>query len=355
MRISKRRASIGVTLGLITLAGGLLVWTFAYAGWQEAWSALRALHFWQIALLLSLNLGIVALFSARWWYLLRLQGFKVPFLSAVVYRLAGFGVSYLTPGPQFGGEGWLLVLLRRRHAVPLTEGGASVALDKLIEILSNFSFLGLGLLISLWLGIAHPALSAAMMLPMIGLLGVLFLLFAALAGGILPASWLVKRLKFGLSAIGRLLHLVAQAEQRSAGLIRQHLAQVIALYLYSLGIWVAMVGEYWLTLHFLGANANLSQTLFSLTAARLAFLTPLPGGLGALEASQVAALQILGLGASLGLSLSLLHRARDLFLAFLGVFLGSLMHLRPRSRVPERPALDTRSVYPSRLPEEYDS
>lgn len=345
--MSKRSASFLTSLILMAVAGGLLAWAFAHVRWQEIWLALQSLHLWQLALLLLLNLLIVALFSGRWWVLLRLQGFRVPFSLTVVYRLAGFGVSYLTPGPQFGGEGWLVVLLRRRHAVPFSEGSASVALDKLIELLANFSFLAFGLLVSLRYGGFHHVISDAITLPLIGLLSVPFLLFGLLASGILPASWLTERWKRAPKFLLKPLSLLSAAERRSAGLIRQHLAQVIALYLYSLAIWLVMVGEYWLTLQFLGLNANLNQTLFSLTAARLAFLTPLPGGLGALEAAQVTAFQAIGLGASLGLSLTLIQRTRDILLAVSGIALGSLMHLRPRPSAIEQPALKELSPYPS--------
>ncbi len=65
--------------------------------------------------------------------------------------------------------------------------------------------------------------------------------------------------------------------------------------LVSLSVWLGMVFEYWLMTYFLGLRLSLMQAVSALTAARLAFLTPLPGGLGALEASQVLALQTLGL------------------------------------------------------------
>jgi len=332
-------------MGLLAVAAILLAWTFAQVRWQSVWLALRGLRGWQLALLLALNLCLVALFSARWWLLLRMQGFKVSLGSLVVYRLAGFGVSYLTPGPQFGGEGWLVILLRRRHAVPVAEASASVALDKLIELLANFSFLAFGLLVSVRFGVFHQDLSSDFLVPLLLLLAIPFGLFATLASGILPATWLSQRWKRPPLVLGNLLSLVAQAERRSASLIRQRTARILLLYFFSLGIWLAMVGEYWLMLHFFGVRANLSQTLFSLTAARLAFLTPLPGGLGALEAAQAAAFQVLGYGASVGLSLSLLQRARDLLLAILGIGLGSIWHLRPLRVGLTQP--DPNVVYPS--------
>jgi uncharacterized membrane protein YbhN (UPF0104 family) len=87
----------------------------------------------------------------------------------------------------------------------------------------------------------------------------------------------------------------------------------------SLLVWVAMVAEYWLTLRLLGLPLNLSQAVVALTAARLAFITPTPGGLGALEASQALAMQALGFGPAAGISLSLIIRARDLFFGGLGL------------------------------------
>ena len=88
--------------------------------------------------------------------------------------------------------------------------------------------------------------------------------------------------------------------------------------------WLLMVFEYWLALHFLGATLTPAQTIIALTAARVAILFPLPGGLGALEASQVLAMQLLGLEPAIGLSLSLLIRARDVTLGGIGLWWGGV-------------------------------
>lgn len=342
----KRCTGLFLTLLLLSLGSGLLSWTFSRVRWEEVWLALRSLRLWQVTLWMLLNLGILILLNLRWWFLLRLQGVKVPFFSLLLYRLAGFGLSYLTPGPQFGGEGWLVILLHRRHGVSVVEGSISVAMDKLIELLANFSFLTFGLLVSLQIGIPQTILSTALALPLIGLLSLPFLLFGLLASGVLPASWLAKRWQQPPRFLIKALQVLSDAEQRSVSLIRQGLLPLIKLYLYSMGIWLLMAGEFWLMLHFFGINASLRQTVFALTAARLAFLTPLPGGLGALEAAQVSALQALGFGASVGLSLSLLQRARDLFLASLGIAVGSLLPLRPFSPARETAALVTFPALP---------
>jgi uncharacterized protein (TIRG00374 family) len=93
--------------------------------------------------------------------------------------------------------------------------------------------------------------------------------------------------------------------------------------LISLGVWVGMVYEYWLLTNFLGLRLSVIQSISALTAARLAFLTPLPGGLGVLEASQVLAMQTLGLDPSYGVSISLLIRLRDILFGLAGL-LGAI-------------------------------
>ena len=68
----------------------------------------------------------------------------------------------------------------------------------------------------------------------------------------------------------------------------------------------------------------MTLAIISLTAARIAFLTPLPGGLGALEASQVFAMGALGFNPALGISISLWIRSRDVLLALLGLGLAGM-------------------------------
>jgi uncharacterized membrane protein YbhN (UPF0104 family) len=100
--------------------------------------------------------------------------------------------------------------------------------------------------------------------------------------------------------------------------------------LFSLLTGGAMLLEYWVTLQFLGVQVDLLQAVAVLTAAMIAFLFPLPGGLGALEASQVLAMTALGLNPALGLSVSLLIRARDISLGGLGLLIGGMLARKRR-------------------------
>jgi uncharacterized protein (TIRG00374 family) len=100
-------------------------------------------------------------------------------------------------------------------------------------------------------------------------------------------------------------------------------------FLISLVSWVAILVEFWLMLRVLGLNLTPIQVISTLTAARIAILLPLPGGLGTLEASQVLALGAFGLNPAAGISLSLLIRVRDVALGGLGLWWGGV-----KSRLP---------------------
>jgi len=90
-----------------------------------------------------------------------------------------------------------------------------------------------------------------------------------------------------------------------------------------------MFAEYTLMLRFLGGSFASPQIFLAFLTSLLAFLTPLPGGLGALEASQVMVITSFGATAAIGLSVSLLMRARDVIFGLMGIFFaGNALHKR---------------------------
>ena len=84
-----------------------------------------------------------------------------------------------------------------------------------------------------------------------------------------------------------------------------------------------MVGEFALITTFLGIRLPFWQTIAAWTAGWLSLLVPLPGGLGALEASQVFALGMFGVPAALAIGVALVMRGRDLLIGGFGLLLAS--------------------------------
>ena len=291
-------------------------------------ATLSRLSVGQLAVIFIFNIVIVFLFSSRWWLLLRMHGYRLPYLSLVGYRLSAFGVSYFTPGPQVGGEPLQVHLLRERHALPTPVAIASVSLDKLVELMTNFTFVAAGLLLILRMGTSAQLPLYPMILGFSLLLIIPAVYLAVLWTGKRPLSYLrsvhSRRFHQG-SIIQSALRVASAAEQDMALLLSRKPAALFLSLLLSLLIWVCILLEYRLTLSFLDQPVSWSAAVYLLTAARIAFLLPSPGALGTLEVGQVLAMESLGLSPALGISMSLLIRARDLALGGFGLWLGAYL------------------------------
>jgi uncharacterized membrane protein YbhN (UPF0104 family) len=84
-----------------------------------------------------------------------------------------------------------------------------------------------------------------------------------------------------------------------------------------------MVSEFALITAFLHIKLPFWQTVAAWTAGWLSLLAPLPGGLGALEASEVLALGTFGISAASAIGVTLVMRGRDLLIGSLGLLFAS--------------------------------
>ncbi|MCU0489302.1 MAG: flippase-like domain-containing protein [Anaerolineales bacterium] len=316
--------------GLVLLIAALLAPRLL--PWRAMGAILSTLTALEILILLVVNAAILLLFSARWWLILHAFSYRIPYYQLSIYRIAGFAISYFTPGTQFGGEPLQVYLATSRHGVPASTSTAAVALDKLFELCANFTFLAAGVLFIASSGLLPGLASPQLVLWAGAFLALPLLYFWSLSAGRRPFSALVQRLPGRLWTqrwLKAVPSLVVATESQIARFFQNHLATAVAALAISGLVWLAMLFEYRLMTAFLGANLNLPQAIAGFTATRLAFLTPLPGGVGLLETSQALALQAFGFSQAAGLSLSLLIRSRDILIGLFGLWLGAQAGWKP--------------------------
>lgn len=308
----------------------LLLWVVRAVPLTAVAGTLHQLQGWQLGTWLGLNALVLVCLTGRWWLLLAGMGHRLPFFMSMGHRLAAFSAAYFTPGPQFGGEPVQVLLVERRHGVPRTTAVSAVSLDKALELLVNFTFLAGGV----WVLLATGLLGGGIGAKAAGATAVLLLLPLLYLGAIwqgqqplsrllhVPAPLFARRPAWA-EAWATAVHGLRLSEQQ-AHIVCRHMPQLVVQALcLSLAGWLFMMAEYGLMLTFLGADVTPLQLIAALTAARLAFLLPLPGGVGILEASQVIALGMMGFHPAVGVSAGLLIRARDVALAAAGVWWGS--------------------------------
>ena len=302
----------------------LLWWALRAVPLNEIWNALRQLKLWQIGTLIGLNILVLTAMTARWWVILRAEHPNIPFIQLVRYRLAVFGLSYFTPGPQVGGEPLQVIYLQRAHGVTFARATAAVIMDKLLEFLANFILLGIGLTAAIRVGLVTREGTQAVgsLIPLAAILLWPLVHLVLLYRGRYPVS-AVMRAAMSLTRKQKWMRLIIVSERMAGAFTHRHPVALLAALGFSLLSWVGMAAEYFMMAGFLQARLSGEQTLAALTAALFAFLMPLPGGLGALEASQVYVMTALGHPAAIGIGISLLMRARDILNGGLGFLLAS--------------------------------
>lgn len=290
---------------------------------EEIWRTLLQLRPWQVAILFGLNLFIYALMALRWWIIVRAENKLVAYVPLLLVRIAVFGVSYFTLGPHVGGEPLQVLHLQRRYNLTYTRATASVIMDKLLELLANFFLLSLGLTAILQAGILSTNGGSSWM---------------SLGGLIILCIWppihiiLLYKQKYPVSALlrgipfikkdSRSVRFIAASERLAGAFCRRRLPSLLLAALVSLCAGAGMVSEFALIVNFLHFQLPFWQTVAAWTAGWLALLAPLPGGLGALEASEVFALGVFGIPATSAISVTLIMRGRDMFIGGIGLLLA---------------------------------
>lgn len=313
----------------------LIILALAYVALRKAplveiGQVLGGLRLWQILALVCVNGVIYGLVTARWWIIVRAEKPLIRYLPMIAVRLSVFAVSYFTLGPQVGGEPLQVLYLRRKYGVSYTRATASVVMDKLFELLGNFVLLSFGLVAILHSGLLLDVSQTSRLL----LLGLAVLVtwplfhVVLLYHRIYPISAVLHAL--GPRIAERRAVRFTRASERLAGqFCQRHPRAMLAGFGISVLAAVATVSEYALIASFLRISLPFWKLVTAWLTGWLSFLMPLPGGLGALEASQVSVLGLFGISTAAAVSVVLLIRGRDLFIGGLGLLLAGNAGRRP--------------------------
>lgn len=303
----------------------LLYWAVKDVQWAAVFSILARLRPYQILILIAVNILVLFTFVSRWWLLLYSQNYLFSPLLLLRYWLIGFAFSYFTPGPQLGGGIFQVYFLQHHNDIPADMAAATVATSKVLERLGNLLFLTLGL----YIFSRYRIFAAAEQTPLIWLSLMIALLplayLAAIWNGHQPLTALFHHLPAKWQSQPRfkqVTQFMNTTELEIMQLCRHKPLVLVAGLALVLLSWGLVLIETWLSLTFLKVKVNPLDTVVIVTAVQLAFLVPVPVGLGSVEAALVAVFQSLGLEASPALSLALLLRVRDTLVGGLGLWLG---------------------------------
>ena len=320
--MKKRLAVFILFLALgIALFAGVIIQT----GVDEIWRNLRQFSFLNFLIFIFLSTLNFCLYTLRWDIILRriqAPNEKVPFGRLFLHRMSGFALSYLTPTAQTGGEP-LRIMMLQHDGIPSKTAASSVIIDKALEFASLIVFISVGIGLALIDG-SLPAKTELIfgIIIVIFIAGVFWFYYSSVKDiGFFSSILRFTRLtKF--SRIKRLEEKFLEIEGQMAAFYKNHLRVFILLILISLAISAFLLLEHYLVARFMGVRLTFFQTFLASTIPYLAYMVPIPGGLGLLEGGHAAMFALLGVNIN-AFVLVFIIRIRDLVFVMVGLLHAS--------------------------------
>ncbi len=307
----------------------VLILIFYLAGIQNVFFEISQIGLWGAVVFIANALFILFLFTLSWQIILSSYGYRLTFRDVFAARVIGFAVSYLTPSMYIGGEPLRAYIISKRHHLPMSRVGATVIVDKFLELGAGLFFIYLG---SIWTLIEYSlprqiyltlftvniVFGAGMGMLLINFLyeSKLFTSLATLLERINPLSKIIRKIKPEISKLEDHVFLA----------FNQHRATTLLAFGIKLGAGLLVFIKPAIFFYFLETVFKLSELalLFALTHLLLV-LQFTPGALGIFELGEVGIFKLVGIEPNKALAFSLMVRVTDLL--GVGVALSLVVHL----------------------------
>lgn len=265
-----------------------------------------------VLIFILVSIVIMVLHTWRWDIILRTENYKVPFHKLFLYKIVGFGISFITPFAKVGGEP-LRAMLLTKHECPFDKGMSSVVIDKIIDLAATGLLFAVGVFIAISIIPLPHSIKIALIIISIVFLAMITHVYYQL----LTNKQMMMRLfkLFRLHKIKKLKHLEESLIDFDKRIIHFHKKEQKAFYqtvLISTLAWLLMFLEYASVLWMFGYHLSLVQIFTIITIMGAAYIFPIPLALGVLDFGQAQTFTLLGLKAAAGIGLSIIIRARDL-------------------------------------------
>jgi len=313
-----RNKVISITVSLVI---GLLLFFIVVSktGIANIVSTFKSFSVLWLLLYVIVSVSIVAVVVWRWRLILISQGYKINYFKLLIYRMAGYAVSYITPSAHVGGEVARAYLLKK-EGIDFSKGISTIIIDKSLEITSDVFFASLGaitIVLFYDLNIFIKALLIIIPLLLMCLITIFYYRILHQKGFF---TWLFRLLK--LHRIKKLIRFERKLEEIElyVMLFFKHSKKTFRqAFIISCLLWILMLFEYKIAILVFRHNVSLFVVFLALAMVGIAYVVPIPAALGVLEVGEFSMFSLIGLKPSIGVALSFMVRARDLVWTFLGI------------------------------------
>lgn len=306
------------------LLGIVLFATSVYtSGLENIIQVLKEFSLLKFLILVALSFINFYIYSLRWELIVKalFKDKKVPSSAFFWDRMAGYAISYVTPVAQLGGEP-LRIMLIEEEGVPQKIGASSTIIDKALEISTLIIFISCGILVALL--DARVDLSIKIFMAFFAVV-MLFLVFWFYYTSMRNIGFFSSIFKFlHLKKISRLQPLETKLDgfEKEMNLFYKHHPKVLwQLLILSIFTILFILAEHFLIAWFMGVRLTFTQAFLASTIPYIAYLMPIPGGLGLLEGGHATIFLLLGVSIN-AFAFVFIIRLRDFIFVALGLIRG---------------------------------
>ena len=313
---------------LTTLILGLLLFLFTgqQAGIDDVLKTISAFPFQIIIAVFLINFIAVAIIgSLRWKLILESQNCKVSFSKIIRAKLAGFLVSYITPSVLVGGEPVRAYMIKERSNCGWEKSFASVVIDQTIYFFTIFLFMIIGFLFL----IRHSSLPIEIFCGFGAITIFVVFTFCVFYSKTLNGDsnkdgffmFFIKTLKLDKIKFIKSREKKIDATEKIISHFfkkkRKVFVKAFALSILEILLYLAII---WIVIFYLNSTIKIAQTASIFFLLTLANFAPIPGSLGSFEMALTFIFDFFNLGKSNGFTFSLIHRAINISIVFIGLF-----------------------------------
>jgi len=320
--MKRRLLVIATTLG----GSALLVLTFHLIGFGKVIFQLQEVGPGGVSVFIINVLLIFLIDAISWQIILKSYGYRLPFRDILATKIIGFVISYLTPSMYFGGEPVRAYLISKKHNLPLSKIGASVVVNRFLELGAGLFFIYLG---TIWTLIEYDLplqLTAAMLVinTLMGL-GMTALLLSFIYENRLFTTLadLLSRWNPLSKTVEKVRPLISKMEGEVFLVFRRHRREALAAFALNLLGGSLIFLKPAIFFYFLEIIFKLSQLSLLFALTHLIFILQVsPGALGVFELGEVAIYGLVGVEAQKALAFTLMVRITDAVVIVIASFLA---------------------------------
>ncbi|GJQ59962.1 MAG: TIGR00374 family protein [Candidatus Scalindua sp. AMX11] len=278
---------------------------------------------WKILILLLPFSLVFCLDTLGWKYSFKETNLR--FKNLFTIRLAGEAINMIIPSANLAGEPVKAYLLQK-HNVPMVEGIASVVISKALMTISQIVFVMIGVGFLLFqLNISGSRLISTIAITLLGIPVIVLILFIQKRGIFSSLLGLLRLFKIKIRYLEENVGRLKALDENILDFYRNYKKNFcLAVTFYFFG-WIAGLIEVFLVLNFLGYHVGFFPTYIieSLSTVAKGITSFIPGSVGGQEGGIIMIFSCLKLSVSIGLTLCILRRLRELIWAAAGLILLS--------------------------------